>query len=101
MTQTDTAQSDRTVQVTLRLPREIYQQASQTADGERCSVEDFLSQLVVGSLQMSESRRLWQSISDRYRRRLANEGKLDQSPDEILRELSELREEVANERYPE
>lgn len=97
----ETDQSNNSVQVTLQIPKEIYRRVSQTADGEHCLVEDFLSQLVVKTLQVEENYKLWKSISDKYRSRLEHEGRLDQSPEKILNELRLTREKVTNELYPE
>mgnify|MGYP000474179619 CR=1 FL=1 len=93
-------QTDESVPVTLQLPKLLYQQASETADGEHCQVEDFLSQLVVQALQNYDAYKLWESVSEQYRERLAKEDRLNQPPDEVLSELSKVREEIAHELYP-
>jgi len=93
--------TDQTVQVTLHLPKVLYQQASATAEGEQQQVEDLLSQLMIQTLQNLGSYQLWQSVSNQYRARLAQENRLDQSPHEILSQLRTIREEIAHELYPE
>jgi len=45
-------------------------------------------------------RELFERVSREYRARLAREGKLDQSPDEVLQELRDVREQIAREFYP-
>ena len=40
-----------------------------------------------------------ESLSQRYRKRLAQEGQLDQSATEVLAELAKLREEIAAHDY--
>lgn len=93
-------QTDESVPVTLQLPKLLYQQASETADGEHREVEDFLCQLVVQALQNYDAYKLWESVSEQYRERLTQENRLNQSPDEVLSELSQVREEIAHELYP-
>jgi hypothetical protein len=71
--------AEQTVQVTLRLPKEIYERVAHAAAKEQRQLEH---------------------VSDQYRARLAREGKLERSPDAVLRELRTLREQIARELYP-
>lgn len=52
------------------------------------------------ALQNYDAYKLWESVSEQYRERLAQENRLNQSPDEVLGELSQVREEIAHELYP-
>lgn len=93
---------DQTVAVTLQIPKGIYQQASQTAAHEQRKLEDLLGLLIVEGLYVHATvKQSLELVSAQYRDRLAQEGKLDQSPEEVLQDLRTLREQVANELYPE
>jgi hypothetical protein len=45
-------------------------------------------------------RELLEQVSEDYRARLAREGKLEQSSDDVLQELRDLREQIARDLYP-
>jgi len=93
--------TDQTVDVMLRLPKDVYERAALTAAGERRQLEDLLSALVAEGLDSHASvRELFDRVSEQYRARLASEGKLAQSGDDVLRELRALREQIARELYP-
>ena len=93
--------SEQTVNVTLRIPKDIYERAAVAAAGEQRKLEDLLSALVAEGLDAHASvRELFQQVSAQYRARLAAEGKLTQSGDDLLKELAELREQIARELYP-
>ena len=93
--------TDQTVDVVLRLPKDVYERAALTAAGERRQLEDLLSALVAEGLDAHASvRELFDRVSEQFRARLASEGKLAQSGDDVLRELSALREQIARELYP-
>jgi hypothetical protein len=93
--------AEQTVQVTLRLPKEIYERVAHAAAEEQRQLEDLLSTLVAEGLDVHASvRELFEHVSDQYRARLAREGKLERSPDAVLRELRTLREQIARELYP-
>jgi hypothetical protein len=51
----------------------------------------------VGDLSFRQELR---AISDRYRKRFKEQGILDESTDEILRNLKRIREEIASREYP-
>ena len=51
----------------------------------------------VGDLSFRQKLR---AISDRYRKRFKEQGILDESTDEILRNLKRIREEIASREYP-
>ncbi len=93
--------TDQTVQVTLTLPKDIYERAAQVAVSEQRQLQDLLSALVTEGLDAHLTvREIFEHVSGQYRARLAQEGKLHQSPDEVLQELRDLREQIASELYP-
>jgi hypothetical protein len=90
-----------TVQVTLLLPRDVYERAEQAAADEKRQLGELLNGLVAEGLEARASvREQFERVSAQYRARLAQEGKLEQSPDELLDELRSLREQVVRELYP-
>jgi len=90
-----------TVQVTLTLPKEIYERAAETAQAEQRQITELLGDLVAeGLINPGSPREAFERASASYRARLARAGKLNQSPEEVLQELRELREKVAREHYP-
>src|SRR5436190_21515162 len=93
--------SSQTVKVTLTLPKEIFERAKQAAAEEQRQLGELLSRLVTEGLEARASvRQLFEHVSAQYRARLAQEGKLEQSPDEVLQDLRNLREQVASDLYP-
>lgn len=93
--------TDQTVQVTLLLPKDIYERAAQAASKEQRQIDDILSTLIAEGLDAHASvRELFERVSEQYRARLAREGKLHQSSDDVLQELRTLREQIARELYP-
>lgn len=93
--------SDQTVPVTLRLPKDLYERVAHEADQEQQRVDDLLSMLVVAGLDAQATvRDLLEHVSTHYRTRLAEQGKLEQSGDEVLDDLRTLREQIASELYP-
>ena len=93
--------TEQIVQVTVKLPKEIYDRVVHAAAGEQQSLEDLLSVLVAEGLDAHASvRELFEHVSTQYRARLGREGKLDQSADEVLQELRAVREQIAGELYP-
>ena len=92
---------DQTVQVTLRLPKDMYERVTQAACVEQRQVEDLLRTLVAEGLEAHTTiRELLEHVSEDYRARLAREGKLHQSSDDVRQELGDLREQIARELYP-
>jgi len=90
-----------TVQVTLRLPKDIYERITQAALIEQQQVEDLLRTLITEGLEAHTTvRELLEHVSEDYRARLAREGKLHQSSDDVLQELRDLREQIARDLYP-
>jgi hypothetical protein len=91
----------RNVKVTLMLPRDLYERAEQAAAGEKQQLTELLSRLVAEGLEARASARdLFEHASALNRARLAQEGKLDQSPEEILEQLRGVRDQVTRELYP-
>lgn len=94
--------TNQTIQVTLQLPRDVYQQAAQTADAEQRGLEDLLNLLIAeGLVAHTTVQQIWEATSAQYCDRLHREGKLPQSSDEVMQTLRDLREQVADELYPE
>ncbi len=90
-----------TVQVTLRLPEDMYERVTQAALIEQQQVEDLLRTLIAEGLEAHTTlRELLDHVSEDYRARLAHEGKLQQSSDAVLQELRDLREQTARKLYP-
>jgi hypothetical protein len=90
-----------TVQVTLELPKDIYERVTQAALREQRQLEDLLSVLIAEGLDAHATvRELFEHVSEQYRARLAREGKLHQSSDSVLQELHNHREQIARELYP-
>jgi hypothetical protein len=90
-----------TVQVTLRLPKDMYERVTQAALIEQQQVEDLLRTLIAEGLEAHTTvRTLLEHVSEDYRARLAREGKLHQSSEDVLQELRDLREQIARELYP-
>jgi hypothetical protein len=90
-----------TVQVTLRLPKDMYERVTQAALREQQQVEDLLRTLIAEGLEAHTTvRELLEHVSEDYRARLAREGKLQQSSDDVRQELGDLREQIARELYP-
>ena len=93
--------TDQTVQVTLLLPKDIYERAAQAASKEQRQIADLLSALIAEGLDAHATvRELFERVSEQYRARLAQEGKLQQSSEDVLQELRTLREQIARELYP-
>ena len=90
-----------TVQVTLQLPKDMYERVTQAALVEQQQVEDLLRTLIAEGLEAHTTiRELLEHVSEDYRARLAREGKLDQSSDAVLQELRDFREQITRELYP-
>ncbi|WP_448571262.1 hypothetical protein [Trichothermofontia sp.] len=64
-------------------------------------LDEFLQALIVESLDNHLStRQIFAAIAKSYQGRLQEEGKRGQWREEVLRDLRELREQVADELYP-
>ena len=93
--------STRTVQITLTVSRDVYERAALEAQAEELPIEELLTSLIAKEFNGRDgAREAFERASEAYRARLAREGKLDQSPDEVLEELRKVREQVARELYP-
>src|SRR5438045_3528893 len=94
------SQSD-SVTIELELPRAEYERVEAQARKEKRSVSQVIPLLLESELRRREkARRMLEEASESYREHLASEGKLDQSPEEVLAELRQLRDEVAHELFP-
>ncbi|ETX05642.1 MAG: hypothetical protein ETSY2_21740 [Candidatus Entotheonella gemina] len=90
-----------TVQVTLQMPKDMYEQVTQAALTEQQQIEDLLRTLIAEGLEAHTTvRELLEHVSEDYRARLAREGKLQQSSDDVLQELRDLRDQITRELYP-
>src|SRR5207253_9842009 len=68
-----------TITVTLQVPRDVYDRASQTASQERRPLEDLLSRLLAEGLNVHGTlREVFEQVSAQHRARLRHEGKLSQ-----------------------
>ncbi len=93
--------ANQTVQVTLQLPKDVYDRATHAARMDQRQIEDLLNTLIAEGLEAHATmRERLEHVSADYRDRLAREGKLDQSSDDVLQGLRALREQIARERYP-
>ena len=91
---------DTPVQVTLTLSGDVYKRVADEAAQEQRQLEDLLSKLVLDGLTAHEMvRGILEHVAEQYRNRLAQEGKLHQSPDEVMENLRNMREQVAGEFY--
>jgi hypothetical protein len=87
-----------TEEVTLRLSRKTLERAGDIAAREKRGIQDVLANLVDEGLTSHLSiKELLDRASESYRSRLESEGKLHQTADEVLSELSDLRERLASE----
>jgi hypothetical protein len=89
------------VQVAFPLPRTVYERVERAArDGQR-SLDDELAVLVESGLnaELSHQER-FDRLAEMYRARLAREGQLNQTPEEVMAELRAIREKIADELYP-
>jgi hypothetical protein len=92
---------DQTVQMTLRLPKDMYERVTHAALMEQRQVEDLLSTLIAEGLEAHAAiREPLEHVSEDYRARLAREGKLQQSSDDVLKDLRDLRDQIARALYP-
>jgi hypothetical protein len=79
----------------------MYERVTQAAFMEQQQVEDLLRTLIAEGLEAHTTiRALLEHVSEDYRARLAREGKLSQSSDDVLQELRDLREQITRELYP-
>lgn len=93
--------AEQTVQVTFYLPKDLYGRVAQAAMYEQRHLEELLGLLVAEGLDAHLTlRELFQQVSEQYRARLALERKLTQSPEQVLQELQNVREQIARELYP-
>src|SRR5947209_11965028 len=87
--------------LTITLPQSLLEQVRNLAAKSNLTVERETEILVERGLQSQRTvREKFEQLSDAYRARLAREGKLDQSDEEVMDELHRMREQVANELYP-
>src|SRR5258708_36948042 len=89
------------VSVTLRLSRPMMDSGGALAKRRNSTVETQLEQLVENGLaaELTVRERL-ERLSESYRARLAREGRSNQSAEEVMEELRRIREQVADELYP-
>jgi hypothetical protein len=91
---------DSTVTITLQIPEAVYQHATETAAHEQQGVEELLNRLILEGLNSYTTvRSILEVVSRHYRERLQQENRLNQSDDEILQDLRNIRAQVADELY--
>ena len=83
-----------TIQVTIELPKAMYERAIQTAGDRQCPLETLLTGLIDEGLQTYDAENLWGKISESYRDRLSQSGQRNQTTDEVLAELAIIREQL-------
>jgi len=89
------------VQLTVLVPGSVYERLEKLAANERQDIAHVAGRLLEERLDSRNTfNQRMTALSDKYRQRLAREGKLEQAPDEVLEELRVLREQIANELYP-
>ena len=87
--------------VTIDLPIPILERAGELAKRNHATLEMELATLVESGLESELSvREKLDRLSEVYRDRLAREGKLNQSGEDVMDELRRIREQVADELYP-
>ena len=94
--------SAQNITVTFDLAKDVYERVSETASHEHRPLEEMLSKLVGEGLHVHATmRELFEAVSSQYRGRLSHEGKLNEPPEAVIADLRELREQIADELYPE
>ena len=92
---------DDLIAVTVKLPRSIVERVDRRVAEHHSTREHQVAKLVESGL---DAEMTWQERFDRlktmHRERMQREGKLDQTEDEIWEELQRIRDQVANEYYP-
>lgn len=89
------------VTVQIELPREEYERLEGAARAADQSVSAMARSLTLdGLMRQMTPRELLERASALYWALMAREGKTDQTPEQVLQELRELRERIANEFYP-
>jgi hypothetical protein len=93
--------TDQPIPITLLLPKALYQKVAQTAEQEQRSLEDLLNGLVLEGLTTHATvRQILEAVSTNYRQRLSQADELQKSPEEVFQELRAIREQLADELYP-
>ena len=93
--------AEQTVPVTFHLPKDVYSRVARAAIYEHLHLVELLGLLIAEGLDAHLTlRELFQQVSEQYRARLALERKLTQSPEQVLQELQNVREQIAREFYP-
>jgi hypothetical protein len=89
------------VSIVVELPSEDYARLAAHARDERATVSQIIPSLLSSALRrQKKAKDLFAQASRSYRTRLAKEGKLGQTLDEMMGDLREIREEVAEELFP-
>lgn len=97
----ETPQGEETMTVTMRVSRSTFERAAQIAAREQRQLEELWGVVVDEGLTNHESaKEILERVSQSYCARLEREGKLNQTSQEIMQELRELRERLADEDYP-
>jgi hypothetical protein len=87
--------------ITLTLPRSLIIKLDELANSMRTTRDLEVQALIEDRIRREkEGREAFERLSEMYRGRMEREGKANQTSEEIMEELRQLREEVANELYP-
>ena len=93
--------ADQTVQVTLPLSHDLYERVAQAASDQQRTMEDVLTTLVAEGLEThATAREILERLSDQYRARLDEQHQLHRSPAQVLQDLRDCRERIADALYP-
>ncbi|GEM_PF-1500112 len=91
---------DGSVEVTLKLPKEIYDRLIEFAHREQQELEKIAIASIARGLETNTNpREILERVSLKYRQRLERLGKLHQSSDEVLEELQQQREKIVEQLY--
>lgn len=89
------------VAVTVSVPKDILDRIEELATERKTTRDREVESLLrIGLKTRSRIRESFDRLSESYRARLAREGKLNQTFEEVMEELRKVREQVANELYP-
>jgi hypothetical protein len=87
--------------VSVTLPRELLERVSDLARQDNATLERELENLVDSGIRRRQrATNSLLELSEAVRARLNREGKLGQTSEQVLEDLRRIREEVADELYP-
>lgn len=93
--------NDETITVTVNLPKATFDRAEKLAIQRHKKLPQVLTDLVIeGVERRAILMKLWDEAKISYATRRAQEGKAQQSDEDVLTDLRDLRERIAGEKYP-